>query len=292
MLHRQGRSSASLEGLDRGVAPSVTLHTAATDRAVTVAAAVASGVSESLRLGLEAAASVTAIAVEGSRNVVAHAYPPGEVGPLWMTIESPPETSADTHEVTIRFRDEGRGCSMWPTGADPPGFGLALLCELSEQTSIRSHRGRGTEIEATVSVDDFLLSEVAAARPASGESEIHFEGTALMGSVLPRAFAAHVEGPSATIDQIDAASKLGESIAADLSSPGGQAPLISVPDRPEQSDAPLLVRVGPMEGSEAEHLIDGLESSWSGRVGSLTLATEASDANRGVACISLDVSNP
>ena len=298
MQDKQGAGSSALSaavdldgGSETGSSPGVALFAAATDRTVRVAAAVASGVAESLHLDLEAAASLNAIAVEGSRNVVAHAYPSGLVGPIWMRIEPPVAEATERREVTISFRDSGRGCSFWPTSADPPGMGLSLICELSERTQITSRRGSGMDMEASVAVtEDFdPVTPLPAGNAAPAGSELHFEETSLMGPVLSRALGAHLEGPGTTVDQIVDASRLGQAIAADLTKLEGDAPLIRVPERPEGQDAPLSVRVGPLAPAAAEHLIDDLGSSWDGRPGSLQLRTEIDDADHALACITLDV---
>lgn len=271
--------------------PGVVLRAAATDRTVRVAAAVASGVAESLNLGLEAAASLNAIAVEGSRNVVAHAYPRGHVGPIWMRIEPPLPDATEGREVTISFRDSGRGCSFWPTSDDPPGIGLSLICELSERTQITSRRGSGMGMEASVAVsEDFdPATPLPSGDAQPNESELHFEGPALIEPVLPRFLGAHLEGPDATVDQIVDASRLGQAIATGLSDWDGDAPSIRVPDRPEGEDSPLLIRVGPIAPPVAERLTDDLGSSWDGRPGSLALTTEIDDGDRALACIALDI---
>jgi len=267
----------------------VALSAPANEGAVRMAAALASGVAESLKLGLEAAASLNAIAVEGARNVVAHAYRPGEDGPLWMRI-CPPSPRSDKREVTISFRDAGRGCSIWPTADVPQGLGLALICELSERTQITSRRGAGTEIEASVSVEDSFRADASDTLPASaGESGIDFQDKELLGSVLPRALGAHVEGPGTTVDQIVEASRLGDALAADLVQHEGLVPPIRVPYRSADADAPLEVLVGPLEGSGADRLLGEVKSGWQGRPGALHLSAEASGSSESTARIQLDL---
>lgn len=279
------------KGPGDGPAPGVALLAAATQQTVNVAAAVAAGVSESLHLGIEATASLNAIAVEGSRNVVAHAYPRGRVGPLWMRIEPPAAGVTENREVNVSFRDSGRGCSFWPTSSNPPGMGIALICELSERTRITSRRGVGTGMDASVNVgDDFDPATPLPANDAPPEaSELLFEGPALMESVLPRALGAHLEGPGATVDQLVDASRLGAAIAGGLAERDASAPVISLADRPEGVDAPLLVKVGPISPGEADRLIESLDSAWDGRPGSLAMTTEIEGADHARACISLDV---
>ncbi len=276
------------EGVGR--APGVALIGAANADTVRMAAAVASGVAESLHLGLEAAASLNAIAVEGSRNVVAHAYPAGTAGPLRMRIEPPPADDPDDNEVMISFQDAGRGLSVWPTPGDPTGIGLALVCELSERTQITSRRGVGTTIEASVSIhDDFDLEREPVNTEADPiECSLNFDDTALLGPVLPRALGAHVECPGSTIDQIVEASRLGEALAADLASWEGAPPAIRVPERPEEPSAPLQVRVGPVDHDDAGRLLSGLEASWEPERSTIRLSAEPTSAGA-LACVELDL---
>jgi anti-sigma regulatory factor (Ser/Thr protein kinase) len=256
-------------------AAGVALIATATPDTVRVAAAVASGVAEYLHLGLEAAASLNAIAVEGSRNVVAHAYPAGRPGPLRMRIEPPPLGDSDDHEVTVCFQDVGRGLSVWPTPSDSPGIGLALVCELSERLQVTTRRGVGTSVEASVSIkDDFDLDRESFHRGDDPlECSLNFDDTALMAPVLPRALGAHIEGPGSTIDQIIEASRLGEAIAAGLASWVGDPPPILMPRRPDDTSAPLQVRVGPVDPDDAARLASELESSWAYERGTIHLST-------------------
>jgi hypothetical protein len=274
-------------------APGVALIGAATGDTVRMAAAVANGVAEALHLGLEATASLSAIAVEGARNVVAHAYPAGQAGPLRMRIEPPPAGDPDDHEVTISFQDAGRGFSIWPTAGDPPGVGLSLVCELSERTQITTRRGVGTSIEAAVSVhDDFALERSAFADEGDRvECSINFEDTTLMAPVLPRALGAHVGGPEATVDQVAEASHLGEALAADLASLDGDPPPVRMPDRPDEPSSPLRIRVGPVGLGDADRLLEGLESAWAPRASALQLSAEPVGPDA-LACVDLALPSP
>ena len=256
-------------------AAGVALIATATPDTVRVAAAVASGVAEHLDLGLEAAASLNAIAVEGSRNVVAHAYPASRPGPLRMRIEPPPVGDPDDHEVTVCFQDAGRGLGFWPTPSDPAGIGLALVCELSERLQVTTRRGVGTSVEASVSIkDDFDLDRESFHRDDDLlECSINFDDTALMAPVLPRALGAHIEGPGSTIDQIIEASRLGEALAASLASWDGDPPPVLVPGRSDDTSAPLQVRVGPVDHDDAARLVSDLESSWASERSTIHLST-------------------
>jgi anti-sigma regulatory factor (Ser/Thr protein kinase) len=76
---------------------------------------------------------------EACTNVVVHAYPSGDVGPLeiWASIEG-------TH-LTVVVRDEGAGITP---RADSPGLGLGLplIASLAESVELRRDDHERTEV--------------------------------------------------------------------------------------------------------------------------------------------------
>ena len=77
---------------------------------------------------------------EACANVVVHAYPPGDVGPLVVHAE------VEDGRMRISVLDEGQGMTPRP---DSPGLGLGLplIANLSDNLEIRDGpEGRGTEL--------------------------------------------------------------------------------------------------------------------------------------------------
>ena len=90
--------------------------------------------------------------VEATRNAVQHAYadlPVGDVV-LGMTMHRAEAGSGYSDELVVSVRDFGDGCPFEPTSSHPPGLGLSLMSELSENLVIQSHKRGGTEIDATI----------------------------------------------------------------------------------------------------------------------------------------------
>jgi anti-sigma regulatory factor (Ser/Thr protein kinase) len=79
---------------------------------------------------------------EACANVVLHAYPPGDVGPLVVHASQP----SDSVELVITVIDQGQGMAPRP---DSPGLGLGLplIANVSERLEIHDGPdGVGTEL--------------------------------------------------------------------------------------------------------------------------------------------------
>ena len=97
------------------------------------------------RLGAdEAIGTDIALAVgEACANVVVHAYPPGDVGPLVVHAEQP----SGTEELVVTVIDQGQGVVPRP---DSPGLGLGLplIANLAARLEIQDGPdGVGTELQ-------------------------------------------------------------------------------------------------------------------------------------------------
>jgi serine/threonine-protein kinase RsbW len=98
--------------------------------------------------GLDATASadLETIVTEACMNAAAHAYGEGE-GRI--------EVAADAHfgEVSVVIRDQGIGIHPRPSGISASRrLGLVLIAALASSVEIRSRRGEGTELRATLTV--------------------------------------------------------------------------------------------------------------------------------------------
>jgi anti-sigma regulatory factor (Ser/Thr protein kinase) len=103
-------------------------------RHAVVELAVRSGASEEVCTDLALAVG------EACANVVVHAYPPGDVGPLVVHAE------VRSSEMIITVIDQGQGMTPRP---DSPGLGLGLplIANLSDNLELRDGPdGQGTEM--------------------------------------------------------------------------------------------------------------------------------------------------
>src|SRR3712207_5983286 len=79
---------------------------------------------------------------EACANVVVHAYPPGDVGPLIVQA-----AVVESREITVTVVDQGQGMVPRP---DSPGLGLGLplIANLSDRLEIQEGPdGVGTQLE-------------------------------------------------------------------------------------------------------------------------------------------------
>lgn len=260
----------------RGIArAAVSLIADATERTIGVAAAVAAGVADALALELEPATRLNTIAVEASRNVVAHAYPDGSPGPLELRIATPWEgPRRSSSSLTVSVSDLGEGIALTPTPGDPPGLGLSMICALSDAIAIRSQPSRGMSLDATLAIGDQAAPVAVPAAEPRGTSLLSFGSVALLTAILPRALAAHVRDPALTLERLAETMVLGDAIARAVRS----ALSMEAPDvrfAPRGDDGRLRVRIGPLPAGGAERLVCAIGGEWRGSGPSLGLGTEA-----------------
>jgi serine/threonine-protein kinase RsbW len=115
--------------------PAVPENVAALRRAV-VEVAERLGASDAIRSDVALAVS------EACANVVVHAYPPGDVGPLIVHAAA----SKNGSDLVVTVIDQGQG--MTPRHDSPGlGLGLPLIANLSDRLEIRDGaEGLGTEV--------------------------------------------------------------------------------------------------------------------------------------------------
>src|SRR3712207_7191152 len=95
------------------------------------------GIAGPLGMDEEAVAGMRLAVTEACTNVVRHAYPDGEPGPLEVRIRTAPET------VDVVVRDRGRGLRPRTT-SDSLGVGLPLIAALSQEMRVSAAPEGGT----------------------------------------------------------------------------------------------------------------------------------------------------
>jgi anti-sigma regulatory factor (Ser/Thr protein kinase) len=97
--------------------------------------------------GTRAQGDVALALGEACGNVVIHAYPPGDVGPLIV------EARVGDGELEVVVSDEGRGMTPHPATAGL-GLGLPLMSSLAKVLTITDGEGgRGTDVRMTFALD-------------------------------------------------------------------------------------------------------------------------------------------
>jgi serine/threonine-protein kinase RsbW len=208
-------------------------------------------------IGMEEAglADLKTVVTEACMNVVVHAYPEGESGPLVV------EAEPDGDGLTVVVRDYGSGIRPRPDVERPSlRIGLTLIAALSSSFEIKGGVDRGTEIRMhlpLVARKDGASAQAPAATPATPEgTELRIGPPELLPPVLSRALGALAARREVTVDRLSDAMLLSDAISANA--PNGFANghvSLSIADRSEGVE----LRVGPMLSGAAERLRDSLD---------------------------------
>jgi len=99
---------------------------------------------EALRLHDDLVEDLRLAVTEACTNVVRHAYPPNETGPVEITIQPMEE------HVSVIVSDHGRGIG---TSSDTtgPGLGLPLIAAIADEVDLQPVPGGGSRVAMTFS---------------------------------------------------------------------------------------------------------------------------------------------
>lgn len=260
----------------------VSLKTPANPLGVTLAGRVAAGAAEALTLGFGPERRLTAIVVEATRNVVEHAYGDRGLGAVELSIDlqgdggSRLDPPAPAGSVVVWVRDSGTGCPLAPTSSNPPGLGLSMISELSEELTIHSRKDGGTEIGARVRFGDAegdSRSDAPIPQASPTASELAFGDRSFLISILPRVISAYAAGQDGTIDGVARAMQDGQAIARRLDA-DETPPLIAISAGKDSAGVQLLI--GPLPHPGARRLLADLEHQLSDQRGA-RLEAEATE---------------
>ena len=102
---------------------------------------------ETLAVDEQLLSDVRLAVTEACANVVVHAYPDGDVGPLDVC------AMLGDDELTVVVRDEGPGVTPHP-GSPGLGLGLPLIASLAESVRLGRDEHERTEVRMTFSLSD------------------------------------------------------------------------------------------------------------------------------------------
>jgi serine/threonine-protein kinase RsbW len=131
----------SVPALERAPAH-VTLTLPADPENVSAVRHVLGAFAESLALPEELIEDMRLAVTEACTNVVRHAYPPGDSGPMEVAIRPEQEYVA----VTVTDRGRGIGASADTTG---PGLGLPLITAIADDVELQPVPGGGSRVALT-----------------------------------------------------------------------------------------------------------------------------------------------
>jgi anti-sigma regulatory factor (Ser/Thr protein kinase) len=215
------------------------------------------GLAERIGMDEGGIADLKTIVTEACMNVVVHAYPGDEPGPL--ELEAVPELAG----LTVTVRDYGNGIRPRPESKRPSlRIGLTLIAALSSSFEIRGGVDRGTEISMhlpLVSRDESEDGRRAAAvesPPLVDATEVRIGSPELLPPILSRALSALVARRDIPVDRLSDAMLISDAISpnAPHNFANGHVSL-SIADGEEGVE----LRVGPMEEGAAERLRSSLE---------------------------------
>ncbi len=205
------------------------------------------GLAERLGMDEGSLADLKTVVTEAAMNVVVHAYPEGEPGPLEVEAES------DHDGLTVVVRDRGLGIHPRPDVERPSlRIGLTLIAALSSSFEIRGGAARGTEIRMHLPLSSGeVVTETGAPVAALDGTRIRVGPPEIVGPVLSRALSALAARQEISVDRLADTMLLSDAISA--RAPEGFADghvSLSIDEGPSG----IEVKVGPMTQGGAERL--------------------------------------
>jgi len=204
------------------------------------------GLAEQIGMDETGVADLKTVVTEACMNVVVHAYPGGESGPLMV------EAEPDSEGLTVTVSDSGSGISPQAESERASlKLGLSLIAALSSSFSISGGLDRGTEVMMRLPLRERGNSDGAVQKvpaPEIAGAEIAIGRTELLEPVLARMVGALAARRDLPVDRVSDAVLITDAIAG--AAPGRFADGC-VRLGLGESDEGLELRLGPMEEGAA-----------------------------------------
>jgi serine/threonine-protein kinase RsbW len=214
------------------------------------------GLAERLGMDEAAIANLKTVVTEACMNVVVHAYPDGEAGPLQV------EGFVEDEGLMVAVRD-------WGTGIQPRRaldrsslrLGLSLIAALSSSFEIGGGVGQGTEITMHLPLRSAEGERDGEAPPrpltaAEERTELRVGPSDFVAPVLSRVLAALAARQGVDVDRRSDAMLLSDAISAGAPRGFGNNHVsVSILERGDGVE----LRIGPMQSGGAEQLRESLE---------------------------------
>lgn len=207
------------------------------------------GLAERLGMDEAAIADLKTVVTEACMNVVVHAYPDGDEGPLEVSAES------ELNGLTVVVRDRGAGIRPRPDPERPSlRIGLTLIAALSSSFEIKGGAARGTEIRMHIPLRPSVNGTGTAPEQVPApprETEMRVGPPQIVGPVLSRVMSALAARHEITVDRLSDAMLLTDAISARAPEGFRDGHVeLAIADRPEGVE----MRIGPMLPGGAERL--------------------------------------
>lgn len=224
---------------------------ARSDNVIVVRQAVA-GLGEAIELPAQRLADLKTVVTEACNNVVLHAYPEGEEGPLRVSAS----TRGDAVEVVIS--DEGRGFSpRAESNGATLGLGLPLIASLSDDFEISGGAGQGTRTRVRLGFEPPEPSQNGAGEDAAGDrTELAVAPGDAGRPVLARVIGALASRAEFSLDRLADTVLLGDAVSSRGPDDFAEGVIaISIKD----GDGTLDISVGPLVEGGAERLLRAMD---------------------------------
>jgi len=225
---------------------------ARSDNVMVVRQAVA-GLGEAVELPDQRLADLKTIVTEACNNVVLHAYPDDEDGPLEVSAS----INGDRVEVVISDQGQGFKPRAESDGASL-GLGLPLIASLSDDFEIRGGAGQGTRTRVTLGFEAPEASQNGAGEPASAadRTELAVAPGEAVRPVLARVIGALASRAEFPLDRLADTVLLGDAVSS--RGPDDFADgLIAVTIK--DADGSLKISVGPLVQGGAGRLLRAMD---------------------------------
>ena len=194
------------------------------------------------------------IVTEACMNVVIHAYPEGEPGPLEVTAEP------EEYGLEICVRDRGTGFRPRPAEPEAAGLrlGMPLIATLSDQFEIRGGH-QGTEVRMVLRFDHNGAGSEEAETAAPERSEgtvMSIAAGSFVRPVLARVIGALATRADFSVDRLSDTILIGDAVSAHSATdfPDGTVGIEIV-----DGQGRLDVRIGPLIEGAGDRIMKGLE---------------------------------
>lgn len=218
------------------------------------------GLAQRLGMAEPGIGDLKTVVTEACMNVVVHAYPGDEPGPLQV------EAVPDDGGLTVSVRDFGGGIRPNPAADGDERqslkIGLTLIAALSGSFAISGGIGHGTEVTMRLALDSAENDGDAPAvareipeTPAEG-AELSIAGDELIAPVLERVIGALAARHPISVDRLNDALLIADAVS-------DQAVRVFEDERARfavaDGDGGLDLRVGPLPAGAGEKLRQGLK---------------------------------
>jgi serine/threonine-protein kinase RsbW len=247
---------------------------ARSDNVIVVRQAVA-GLGEAVSLPDQRLADLKTVVTEACNNVVLHAYPDGEEGPL----EVAASIAADQVEVVIS--DQGHGFRpLAESDGASLGLGLPLIASLSDGFEISGGAGQGTRtcVRLGLEAPDPSANGGGSPAVAADRTELAVAPGDAVRPVLARVIGALASRAEFSLDRLADTVLLGDAVSARGTDDFAEGLIaISIQD----GDGSLTISVGPLVEGGAERLLRAMDIP-AGERGSLRTLARGMETRSGM----------